>query len=583
MPSVNDFVSVPIARPVNRVSWILFCTSVLSVVVGCVPPPGSGGFSGDDSGTGQIAREIEEADIVKLQDGFFYLANPFTGLRIIDARDIDRPAMMGRVELGGRAIELLVRDDLVFLFTAADFLRCAGEPVGFEDGVFTELLDPGYEGSRLWVIDVSDKSNPEVLTTFDFSGFISATRRVGDVIYISGNLTFGSTTFGFDPGVYVDSINIADPENIVFVETETFIGGSLDIHVSTEAMYVFGDDPQVFETSVVTYVDISDPGGDIMVRDQFRVPGRVKNRFFVDAHEDVFRIVTEEFDDSVFLTVIALYTYDVANPDEITRLAKLPLVTNESLRAVRFDGDRGYAVTFRSVDPLFVLDLSNPSAPLIAGELEVPGFSTHLVPLGDRLIGVGFDDGAGNRPAVSLYDVSDPANPRQLDRVIVGAGTGLDTSSEATFDEKALRVIEDAGLLLLPFSTFDRDTGNFNDALQIIGLEPQRLVERGTINHSGLVRRADLLDGRIWMLSDVSFQSVNIDDLGNPVSLVALEIISEQDLLDAGLSDCVDSARFGGTFFGGGFLPGPCGILGFFPLAMMLLGVVVLRWAQRRA
>ena len=75
---------------------------VLLALAGC---PSSGPTGPDDDPNGaRIAREIEEADIIKLQEGFLYVANPFTGLRIIDARDMDSPELLGRVELGGRTV-----------------------------------------------------------------------------------------------------------------------------------------------------------------------------------------------------------------------------------------------------------------------------------------------------------------------------------------------------------------------------------------------------------------------------------------------------------------------------------------------
>jgi len=575
----------PRVRP-SRVSWrrvalmfstLAICASVSIMLSGCAPaPPGSSGDSADS-----VAREIEEADIIKLQDGHLYIANPYSGLRIIDASSMELPVMMGSVPLGGRGVELFVREDLAFVFTAADFYYCAGRPVGFTgSGVDTQLL-PDYAGSRLWVVDVSDKSAPEVVSTFDFDGFVSATRRIGDVIYAAGNVTSGIDDLLFGSGVFVTSINIADPDTIVEVDTETFSGSSLDIHVSSEAMYVLGDDPIMDEVTLVSYVDVSDPAGDIVVRDQFRVPGEVETRFFVDEHEGVFRIITEEFVDSMWTNVVALYTYDITNADDITRLARMPIITGESLRAVRFDGERGYAVTFVTIDPLFVIDLSDPADPQVTGELEVPGFSTHLVPLGDRLVGVGFDNTAGTRPAVALYDVSDPAAPRQLDRIILGERFTHDTGSAATVDEKALRVIEDAGLILLPFSTFDREIGLFTDALQFIVLEETRLRERGTIEHRGFVRRADLLDDRVWVLSDEAFQTVNIDDLNEPASLAVLDIFTEQQLLDAGFWSCAIAAREDATFVTPVF-GGPCGLIGMVPLISMFAGLGLLKLSTLR-
>lgn len=593
----------------NFTGW-LACAGVASHLAGCASaPPSLIGSSRDDAfesaddglAASAIAREIEEADIVKVQDGYFYLANPFKGLRIIDARSIDQPVMMGGVQLGGRGVELFVRDDLAFVFTAADFFRCAGSPIGFDQAAIDETLDlivPEFVGSRLWIVDVSDKAAPSVVSQVDLDGFVIATRRVGDVIYAAGNMAFDSDFF-FEPssgGVFVTSINIADPENVFVVETETFQGSSLDMHVSSEAIYVVGPDPEFFDSTLVSLVDISDPAGDVVPRDQFRVPGFVQNRFYVDEFEDVFRIITEEFVPEAFATVVALYTYDVSNPDDVVRLARLPIIVGESLRAVRFDGVRGYAVTFLFTDPLFVLDLSDPANPLVSGELEVPGFSTHLVPLGDRLVGVGFDDTDGFRPSVALYDVADPSNPQQLSRIIVGEAGSFGAFSEATVDEKALRVIEDAGLILMPFSSFDREAGQYVDSLQIIELSERELSERGRIDHSGLVRRADLLDERLWVLSDQAFQSVNVDDLDSPVSLANLEIISEQELLDSGLHGCVDSARFGGTplgvfpfFFEGPLGFGPdfllsslCGALGPGVFFLSTAGLFLMKPSRRR-
>ncbi|HEY3243604.1 MAG TPA: beta-propeller domain-containing protein, partial [Phycisphaerae bacterium] len=135
-----------------------------------------------------MAREIEEADIVKYVDGFFYLANRYRGLRIIDARFIERPRLVGGLALQGRGVELFVDRDRVFIVTSADFFSCAGQPVSFADSdLGATLLRPDYTGSRITVVDVSDPSAPTEISHFDLDGFVTATRRVGDVIYAAGN------------------------------------------------------------------------------------------------------------------------------------------------------------------------------------------------------------------------------------------------------------------------------------------------------------------------------------------------------------------------------------------------------------
>jgi hypothetical protein len=95
----------------------------------------------------------------------------------------------------------------------------------------------------------------------------------------------------------------------------------------------------------------------------------------------------------------------------------------EQLYAVRYLGDTGFVVTFRQTDPLYVIDLSDSRAPRVTGELEVPGFSTYLHPIGaGRLLGVGRN--ANSEPEVSLFDVSDPAHPRRVAAVAVGPAWG---------------------------------------------------------------------------------------------------------------------------------------------------------------
>ena len=120
---------------------------------------------------------------------------------------------------------------------------------------------------------------------------------------------------------------------------------------------------------------------------------------------------------------------------------------------------------------------------------------------------------------------------------------------------------------------------------------PTRLDERGKIDHRGLISLADVLDERLWVLSDVAFQTLNIDDRDEPVSIFTVEIISEEELLDAGLADCVDSARHrvnpGGIYIPGpGFesirFTGPCGATSVISLTTLLATLVAMRVIRRR-
>jgi hypothetical protein len=121
----------------------------------------------------------------------------------------------------------------------------------------------------------------------------------------------------------------------------------------------------------------------------------------------------------------------------------------EQIYAVRFLGDVGYVVTFEQTDPLYTLDLSDPADPRVVGELKIPGYSAYLHPLGDGLLlGVGqdaTDEGVRLGAQVSLFDVSDPANPERIDTFALGDGT-----SEVEWDHHAFLWWADADLAVLP-------------------------------------------------------------------------------------------------------------------------------------
>ncbi|MBI4182117.1 MAG: beta-propeller domain-containing protein [Candidatus Aenigmarchaeota archaeon] len=133
------------------------------------------------------------------------------------------------------------------------------------------------------------------------------------------------------------------------------------------------------------------------------------------------------------------------------------LAPGERIFAARFLGDRVYLVTFVQVDPLFVIDLGDPANPRVLGELKIPGVSQYLHPYGeDFLIGIGKDatavDEGGPRALfqgvkISLFDVRDVANPREIASDVIGS---RGTDSEVLWDHKAFLFSAEKGVLVLP-------------------------------------------------------------------------------------------------------------------------------------
>lgn len=130
----------------------------------------------------------------------------------------------------------------------------------------------------------------------------------------------------------------------------------------------------------------------------------------------------------------------------------------DSIYAIRFLGDQAFVVTFNYTDPFYTIDLSDPTSPVIVGELEVPGFSTYLHAVGENLIlGVGRSTDELDMPVnfqLSLFDVSDFSNPRRVQfyEVNTTKSENVTTSvySEADYDAKAFRFLEDSNILIIP-------------------------------------------------------------------------------------------------------------------------------------
>lgn len=189
------------------------------------------------------------------------------------------------------------------------------------------------------------------------------------------------------------------------------------------------------------------------------------------------------------------------------------LAHGESIYSARFLGDKAYMVTFRQTDPLFVIDLSSPDSPKILGYLKIPGVSDYLHPYDeDHVIGVGrdaTDEGRMKGMKLSLFDVSDVANPKELSKYIIG---DQGTYSEALSDHKAFLFSREKNLLVIPISEWKE-----------IVVKPA-VTENGPMRSTGLVKTyrqqgayvfsIDLNDG-IKLKGKVTHQDAEIEETRN--------------------------------------------------------------------
>jgi uncharacterized secreted protein with C-terminal beta-propeller domain len=191
----------------------------------------------------------------------------------------------------------------------------------------------------------------------------------------------------------------------------------------------------------------------------------------------------------------------------------------ERIYAVRFFGSVGYVVTFRQVDPLYTLDLSQPAKPRVVGELKITGYSAYLHPVGEgKVLGVGqeaTDQGRRLGSQVSLFDVANPATPNRLAQHQIEGG-----SSEVEYDAHAFLYWPARNLVVVPVmeTKIARSlNGQYNQSnyALVLRIEQGRLVEAGRVSHTnGMIRRSLVIGDDLWTLSDAGFMVSGLDGLG---------------------------------------------------------------------
>jgi hypothetical protein len=269
------------------------------------------------------------------------------------------------------------------------------------------------------------------------------------------------------------------------------------------------------------------------------VPGTLLSQFAVDARGDVLRVATSFASGERQQNVTRVTTLRLENDALATLGATGDLAPGEQFLGARFLGDRAYLVTFLRVDPLFVVDLSDPAHPTVLGEVELPGFSEYLHPLDPQhllTIGRAADDqGRTLGVALRIFDVGDDAAPRLTHEHLLpnDAWTPAETDHLAfTFDTRL-------GLLALPVNRYlpsDRAT------LQLLAIDAIAGIElRGTIDHGGAgivpcappfesegcatytaMQRGLFIDDVVYSISTAKVQAHGLDDLATPLASVTL-------------------------------------------------------------
>jgi uncharacterized secreted protein with C-terminal beta-propeller domain len=486
------------------------------------------------SGTNVHEQGVDEPDMVKT-DGRRIVTVSGGVLRVVDAASRTVTGSLDlRTESGGQGTLLLSGDRaLVMMSPSVSFIvdgRIGGGPIRDGSiGVGTQILlvdlrgelrlisryrgdgrlvDARQNGSVARVVLSSTPQIDSLLPAWDITtgpsrvdhgrlGCESVSRPTGTPF--SGTalmrvLTFDLTAAALDDGSPVGVV--ADGDVVYGTPSSLYVANNPGWRINTLA--AVSPARSAPETEIFRF-DLP-PTGKPVLAASGKVAGKLLNQYALSEWDGHLRVATTDTaKQTSAVRVLREQATKLTEVGEVDGLGK-----NEQIYSVRFIGPRAYVVTFRKTDPLYSLDLSDPSRPRVTGELKITGFSAHLQPVGEnRLIGIGQDatvQGSQTGTQVSLFDVSDPAQPKRLAQHVVPYA-----SSEAEYDPHALLWWPATGLLVMPLT---------QDSLALhVTADGLREAGHMTPPSHGPARRTLVIGDVLWTVTDYGLLASNLSTL----------------------------------------------------------------------
>ncbi len=426
-------------------------------------------------------------------------------LTAYDVSTLSKPRLLATLTLDGDVLDARLVGNQVRVATAfAPDLDIASPFYGPEGGLAEESKKQLRETVAKSTVD--DWLPAYTLT--DRSGATVSNGRLVDCPDLSRPGTFS----GIDT-VAVSSFDITSA--LQDRRTVGVVAGGQQLYATDTATYVTTTEwSRAAEPTTNIHKFLTAPSGATAYRGSGTVPGNLLNQYAMSEFGGVLRVATtvsglRGWVNSRMINegVVTMLREQDDALKQIGQVGGLGRKDNESIRAVRFIGNQGYVVTFRQTDPLYVLDLRNPAAPKITGELKIPGYSGYLHPIGtDLLLGIG-QSGKG-KVQFSLFDISDPAAPRRIDTQSYGWG-----NAAAEFDPKAFLSWEPRKLVLAPVTSYDRKDLGIS-GLVMLRADAGGLREVGRITppqSDGAAIRSLIIGNEVYLLSSRALQSNSLD------------------------------------------------------------------------
>jgi uncharacterized secreted protein with C-terminal beta-propeller domain len=417
---------------------------------------------------------VDEADIVKTDGQYIYLVSGNRTI-IVKAYPPEQAQVLSKIEVAGTVMGIFINGDRLVVFEEeTPYYPYYDLPSSVEKTYMPYWSPKTY----VKVYDVSDRTNPRLQRELSADGQYVSSRMIGDYAYVVVN----EPVYEQDDEINLPKIGSGSNETeiqatdiyysdvadyyymyttIIAMNTQNddqeptyetiLLGASSTLYVSPGNIYltfpVWGTGMGDFDKTSIHRIHIA--GDEITPVASGEVPGSVLNQFSMDEYDGYFRVATTTHGEKPLNNV---YVLNMAL--NITGSLE-GLAQGETIYSARFMGTRCYLVTFRNIDPLFVIDLADPYNPRVLGELKITGYSSYLHPYdATHIIGIGKETVAEREDfawyqgvKISLFDVSDVNNPVEIDKYEIG---DRGTDSPVLWDHKAFLFDKSRNLLVIP-------------------------------------------------------------------------------------------------------------------------------------
>ncbi|WP_148137668.1 beta-propeller domain-containing protein [Candidatus Formimonas warabiya] len=495
------------------------------------PLESPGGTGEDYSSTNIQVQGVDEADIVKTDGKYIYQVNQGRVIVLL-AQPPEKMVLSDTIKFedGKFSPQELYVDDkyLVVIGAASENAYVDEQKIAPGIRIYPPVWGRGTV--KAVIFDISKKDQIKQVREVELAGNYLSSRKIGDELYLVANKyldqplrpsyrdsarTDSLVEIPYQEIRYfpecvepnyllVAGLNLAQPDREMKVSA--YLGAGENIYATEKDLYVAVTGYETKATKPAPEMEtmvykFTLENGQVTYAAKGEVPGTILNQFSMDDHQGYFRIATTKgeiwrTDENTSKNNIYILNADLHITGKIEDIAP-----GEKIYSVRFMGDRAYLVTFKTVDPLFVVDLHNPEKPQILGALKIPGYSDYLHPYDENhIIGFGKDttelsqkDWEGKEFGtmafyqgikIALFDVTAVAHPVQMYQEVIG---DRGTDSELLHNHKALLFSRERNLMAFPVTV-----------MKISNKEslPDNVIQYGEFSFQGAyVYQIDLKEG----------------------------------------------------------------------------------------